>query len=444
VTGVQRCGVSQTVTYHLSRVTHHAFRIVSRILLASELGANYGHLARLARLAEQLRAGGHQILFAVRELKAAAEVLGSRGFAFVQAPFFLRRGRAPAPPANHAEMLALEGYADEASTWGRVRGWMSLAQLFRADAMVADHSPGALIAGRILTLPQAQLGTGFEIPPHATPMPSIRPWEAIPGDRLLRSEQRLTELLNRVLRSFRGRELGNLAELFRTEARVLATFPEIDPFGPRLDERYVGPIFEHESGDAAEWPVGDRPRIFAYLRGDVPGAGTLLKALQGAAASTICVFPGIRPAAIEKLASTRLRIVTRSVQLKSALREADLGLMYGGHGLMCAALAAGVPMLIAPQTVEQYLHARRVEAAGAGVVMDQDRTLERSSAQIEQALGDEGLRSSARAFAARHAGFDPARAIAEAAEIVGRIAGGRSGTPPDVVGPERGTSVKDC
>jgi UDP:flavonoid glycosyltransferase YjiC (YdhE family) len=269
-------------------------------------------------------------------------------------------------------------------------------------------------------------------------MPSIRPWEAVPEDRLLRSEQRLTELLNRVLRSLRGLELENLADLYRTEARVLATFPELDPFGPRPGERYVGPIFEQHSGDPAAWPEGGPPRIFAYLRGNVPGAGNLLNALRAAAARTICVIPGIGPATIEKLAADRLRIVTRPVQLKSALRQANLVVMYGGHGLMCAALVTGVPLLVAPHTVEQYLHARQVESAGAGVVMNQDRTMERFSARIALALCDDGLRSNAHAFAARHAGFDPERAIAAAAEIVGRIASGLPGTAPDDVSRGKG------
>jgi hypothetical protein len=323
-------------------------------------------------------------------------------------------------------MLALEGYADEASACGRVLGWLTLSELYRPDAIVADYSPGALIAGRILGLPRVQLGTGFEIPPLASPMPPIRSWEAVAGDRLRRSEEQLAQTLNRVLRSLRGREIENLAELFRTEARVLATFPELDPFGPRAGERYVGPIFEHSSGEPAAWPDGDLPRIFAYLRGDVPGAANLLRALKATAASAFCIVPGIRTAESASLSSGRMRIETRLVQLDSLLREADLVVMYGGHGLMCAALLAGVPLLVAPQTVEQYLHAKRVEAAGAGVVLEQDRSENNCHARIEHALRDAALRSHARAFASRHAGFDPDRAIAEIAEIAGGVGTSRS------------------
>jgi UDP:flavonoid glycosyltransferase YjiC (YdhE family) len=397
---------------------------VSRILLAWELGANYGHLLQLAAVAGRLRAAGHEILFAVRDLKGAAELLAPRGFAFTQAPVFERRQRAPAPPVNHAEILALAGYSDEATARGIVSAWIALARMFRADAIVADHSPGALVGGRVLALPRAQIGTGFEIPPLASPMPSIRPWEQIPDERLRRSERRLLRLVNRILRSFRGREFDSLADWFRTEARIYTTFPELDPFGPRPGESYPGPIYEYESGDPAPWPEGGEPRIFAYLRGDVPGAKNILQALSSAPATTLCVVPGIRPAALETLASGRLKIASRPVQLKSVLPDADLALVYGGHGVVCAALAAGVPLLVAPHTIEQYLHARRVQASGAGALIEKDRSVEAVSARVSQVLRDDGLKAGARQFAARHAAFDPARAAADAADIVGTIVRG--------------------
>ena len=93
----------------------------SRILLAWELGANYGHLLQLAAVAERLRDAGHEILFAVRDLKGAAEILAPRSIPFAQAPFFQNRQRAAAAPVNHAEMLALAGYADEVTASGLVR-----------------------------------------------------------------------------------------------------------------------------------------------------------------------------------------------------------------------------------------------------------------------------------------------------------------------------------
>jgi UDP:flavonoid glycosyltransferase YjiC (YdhE family) len=277
----------------------------------------------------------------------------------------------------------------------------------------------------VLALPRAQIGTGFEIPPLVSPMPSIRPWEQIPDERLRRSERQLLRLMNRVLRSLGGREFETLVDWFRTEARIFTTFPELDPFGPRSNEAYPGPIYEYESGDPAAWPKGGEPRIFAYLRGDVPGAKNVLKALSTAPAVTLCVVPGIRPEAMGALASGRLKIASRPVQLGSVLPDADLALVYGGHGLVCASLAAGIPLLVAPQTIEQYLHATRVQASGGGALIEKDRSIEGVSARIAQALRDDGLKAGARRFAALHPAFDPARAAAEAAEIIGAVARGR-------------------
>ena len=384
---------------------------MSRILFAWELGANYGHLTRMAPIAERLRSAGHQVFFAVRDVASAAEILGPKGFAFAQAPVPSARPRPKSGPGNNAEMLALEGYADRVTLWGMARGWISLAQLFRTDLVVADHAPGALLAARILGLPRAQIGSGFEIPPSGSPLPAIRPWEDISEERLRRSEQGVTDVVNAVIRSFRGKELENIAGLFDSDARVLSTFAELDPFGPRAGERYVGAIYDAKLGDPAVWPEDGRPRIFAYLRPGVPGAENILQALSTVKATTLCVMPEIRPETAGKLGSDRLRIAPRPLQLASVLSQADLVLTYGGHGIVGAALVAGVPLLIAPGNVEQFLHAKRVEALGAGAIVGNDRSAASVASLVEKALADGKLSAAARAFAESHKGFEPAQAV---------------------------------
>jgi hypothetical protein len=48
-----------------------------RVLLTWELGLNVGHLTRLLPVAERLKADGHSVLVATRDIQAAAMVLGS-------------------------------------------------------------------------------------------------------------------------------------------------------------------------------------------------------------------------------------------------------------------------------------------------------------------------------------------------------------------------------
>jgi UDP:flavonoid glycosyltransferase YjiC (YdhE family) len=408
---------------------------LSRILLAWELGANPGHLTRLAPIAVKLRAEGHQVLVAARDLKSATEVLGAKDFALAQAPLLRPHTGARATPASYAEILFLEGYADAASLWGVVHDWISIARLFRAEAIVADHSPGALIAGRILGLPQAQIGQGFEIPPQHSPMPSIRPWERIPEERLSSSEHRVTDLINGAIHSFRGPELEKLADLFNTEARIFTTFAELDPFGPRADERYVGPIYEEQSGDPVVWPDDERPRVYAYLRQSVRGAGEILRALKKTDATTVCFLPDAGPATVKDLTSESLRITPRPLRLDAVLSRVDLAVLYGGHGVVSAAMIAGVPLVVAPQTVEQYLHATRLEALGCGVTLGADRSAAGVTRKIHGALKDDQLKAKAQAFASRFEEYDCGQAVADSAAIIGGLV-----APHVVPDPQRGVA----
>ena len=52
---------------------------MARYLFAWELGGDYGHLARLLPVALELRARGHEVVFAVRDLMGAEKLLTPHG-----------------------------------------------------------------------------------------------------------------------------------------------------------------------------------------------------------------------------------------------------------------------------------------------------------------------------------------------------------------------------
>jgi hypothetical protein len=91
---------------------------MSRILFAWELGANLGHLSRDVPVAEKLREAGHDVVFAVRDTRVAAEILTPRQFDFIQSPVFLGRAHLSEPPANYAEILEAEGWCDHTALRG--------------------------------------------------------------------------------------------------------------------------------------------------------------------------------------------------------------------------------------------------------------------------------------------------------------------------------------
>lgn len=388
---------------------------MARVLFAWELGANLGHLARDLPVAEHLRAMGHEVAFAVRDTATAAQLLFPRGFGFVQAPLGLRAENLRRSPANYAEILLAEGYGRRDALLGRMRAWRLLFDLCRPDVLVADHAPTALASAWQVSLPAVPFGTGFAIPPAVSPLPSIRPWEEIDGERLVRAEHKVLETLGFVTGALGGRAPERLSDLFATP--VLATFPELDHYGPRAAGFYVGSVHAVESGARAEWPDRAGPRVLAYLRSTVPGFAAALRALSDLGGNVITVAPGMSPADTAQFESPGHVIFSHHLRLDALLAQADLVVSYGGAGMVTQSLLAGVPLLLLPQTVEQWLGAQRVVALGAGCMVGKGREVDDIRSALAVSMED-GLRRAAQDFARRHGKDDPTGAAQRVCNVV--------------------------
>src|SRR5690554_678109 len=82
-----------------------------RVVIAWEMGGNLGHLTRCASVSEALQRQGLGTLLALRETSPI--IPHTSGTWIVPAPrLAARHERRRAPPANFAELLLLQGYAD--------------------------------------------------------------------------------------------------------------------------------------------------------------------------------------------------------------------------------------------------------------------------------------------------------------------------------------------
>jgi UDP:flavonoid glycosyltransferase YjiC (YdhE family) len=390
---------------------------MSRILIAWELGSNYGHLARLLPIARRLRERGHGIVLAVRDTRAAAELLGSADLAFVQAPVSLAKARLARPPANYAELLLSEGYAEPTVLAGRVAAWRSLLHLVQADAVLADHAPTALLAARISGVPHLAIGNGFALPPDVSPLPSIRPWEEIPESRLLAAGNAADEAIACVAERFGYRQSIALRNLYGPQD-LLDTFPELDHYPQRGPINVIGPIFSIAGARRVEWCESGSRKILAYLRPEVPGFTAMLAALRETDAETLCVAPGLRPVQARRLAGPRLRISLVPLDLSHLLDTAALVITYGNSGTCTQALLAGTPLLTMPRFVEQHLLGIRIEALGAGLQLTRDRSHAACTQVIATLLGDTRYTACARQIADRYAGHTPKMAVDRAVVAV--------------------------
>lgn len=344
---------------------------------------------------------------AVPDLGAAWSFLKHEKVSLIQAPRLRPRTRHRVPPVCYADMLLHEGYEDSAALEGAIQGWESIIEFVRPDALVYNHAPTALIAAKGKGVPVLLSGTGFEIPPPRSPQASFRPWEAIEPAQLLQTEWRCVERINESLERRSGYRLSALHEIFESSQVNLATFEELDPFGPREGVQYVGPVHALPAMPHISWQNHSAHRIFAYLRSTVPGCEQLLVAMQQLDAEVLCVVPDMPPDWASRF--NKLRFVTHPVDLASVLPNATLAVMYG-TSTIAIALQAGVPVLLLPQVIEQYLTGLPLEAMGGGLMLREGRTSTTCRNAIDQVLSTDSYRDAAAKFADKYASFTSARA----------------------------------
>lgn len=385
---------------------------MSRVLFAWELGGNLGHLSRDIPVAERLREEGYQVAFALRDMRLAAELLIPRKLAYVQAPVCNGHVRMRKPPINYAGLLEAEGWRDAQGLLGYLHAWLGTLALTGCDAVVADHAPGALVAAHIAGKLAIPFGSGFEIPPDVEPMPGIRVWEQHSTESLLASERQMLGGVNAVVRALGGTPFHSLSGIFGDQP-ILATLPELDHYGTRNGACYVGSIHGLGHAKTVAWPSGEGARIVAYLRPQHKACVPTLEVLKARQAVAICVIPGAGPTMKSRYGSDFMTIHDQPIDMGPLLTGADAVICNAGIGVTGASLLHQVPLVMIPTTVEQYLCARRVEALGAGKLIDGKYDKDRISSVLTEVVGNVSYRKSAQAFCEKHPDATVGKAVSD-------------------------------
>jgi UDP:flavonoid glycosyltransferase YjiC (YdhE family) len=380
------------------------------VVFAWELGTALGHLGEMLPILRALDTNNVAVALMVRELQGIVGV-NLPAVPVLQSPIWtLHVVGLPDPPLSYAEILLRYGYHDADCLQGLVIGWCSALEAMNARIVVANYSPTALLAARILGLPAITLGSGFNLPPRVNPVPNMRPWIPVSVERLAEADGWATRNINIVLERYQRPPLTCLADLFDVAANLLCTFPELDHYALRIAEMqrafYVGSMIEAK-GKAVDWPDGDGPRVLVYLRPEVKGLEPMMEALKGAGCRVVAFIPDLSAALQTRWQSPRCRIVDDMLKLDHLLPTCDLAINYGGHGFVSDALMAGVPLLLMPMHLEQYLMGQRILSIGAGIVADQEGNADYPEL-VRKMLADKSFKQAATGFAAKYANFDPA------------------------------------
>ena len=409
---------------------------MANFLVAWELGGGLGHAGRLKPLAAGLQARGHGVTMWLRDLVQTERLLADLPVPRLQAPVWLHRTvGVPEPQVSLAEILLGCGYLQADMLQPLVQGWLAALRLSRADAMLVDYAPSALVAARVAGVPAASVGMGFWLPPAVVPIPAFRDWQPIASGRVARAEQQVLASINGVLRQHGAAPLPALWQLFGGDLPLLCSWPEIDHYGRTPGEagEWLGPNFLPDGGQPPQWPAGDGPRVFAYLKAGHPDHAACLQALVAAGCRVLCYLPEVSTGLTLPVVSPHIHYASGPVDLSQAFAQADLVVCHAGQATVVQALLAGVPLLLLPMQAEQFLMARQVERTGAAINAAMRPRPADFGAMLKQLLLQPACRAAAAAFAQQHAGFSHA---VQVADLLDRLEGlARRATAPAAMRP---------
>lgn len=449
---------------------------MARIIYAWELGGDYGHIGSFMPLALELREQGHEVIFVLRDLSNAETVVSKYKFSILQAPIWTAEIKGlPDPPLNYTEIILRYGFISKPALSALNRAWIGLFALIKPDFIIADHSPVALFSARAVGLPRAVYGTGFCSPPHISPMPNMRPWAKVSQKRLEESDKHVLAIANSLLLDMQSKAppLQAIADLFKVDVDFLCTFPEMDHYPQRKNSSYWGPVFNIQHGKAMAWAVADvsitdvsvpdvsipevsvpdvslnekiakqpskkvkptkpanlaqaRKRIFVYIKPSYKNYEKILACLKAMSldaklADVIIFSPGISKKIIQDYENDYLRFATEPIQLASILPSCDLAICHAGHGTMAACLMAGVPLLLLPMQLEQFLASQRLQQLGAAKIVHLEAKEQIDyNALITDLLSNASYKQKAQNFAAHYSKFDQANQFKAMANKIKQI-----------------------
>lgn len=393
-----------------------------RVLAATELGGNWGHLLRIRPLLETLRRRGHDCALATSEPAAAARMFAGEQVEIFACPSLNRTHPVPAGLRfkHYVQILEHCAFGSDGVLESNLRQWAALIRRVRPDVMLAEFSPMALLVAHLCRIPVVQVPIGWEAPPAGEVLPMIPPWQGEDPTPYVDQEARLLARLNRQCVAHRVPPFDRVSDLYAIGTQMLCTWPETDHFAPRRHARYIGPIFSADRGCDTGWAAmpGTRTRVFAYLAADRRNV-ELLDALCQADVDAVAVLPGISADAAQRLRALGVRVFDSAVRLDSAIDHARLVISNGGHGLVGASLRAGVPMLMLPRSAEQAMLVDRLVGFG---LAHKFGAPDQFGVDIEHALADGNCQAAARAMADRYAGFTVGSTLIAVADEVERTA----------------------
>jgi UDP:flavonoid glycosyltransferase YjiC (YdhE family) len=347
------------------------------LLLPSYLGGGFGHIGRCLALANELRHRGWETAFALGGHHANRVFQSGQQVYNLRWPYKPRLEKEDGPAftifSDLNYQLVRDGLVDGSAILACVKEQLRIVRRFQPDILIADSAPLASILAYLAGLPLVQVVRSANHPLA----PRLIWWRSLP-DGLVSPDPR--PVFNPLLEEWGLSLIERGEDLLKGDLYLVPSLPELDPLPLGLaDTHYIGPLIRsaEELPPMPDWFAAlnpDRPVIYVTLGGGAGPVGgrafysKLFEALgdsdqQVIASTGAKLSPGDLPAPPENIR------IEAWVPGPAMIARSDLVIYPGGYGTTMELIQAGVPALVIPFHSEQESNGRRLESAGAGLVL---------------------------------------------------------------------------
>lgn len=331
-------------------------------LFTWEQGGGYGHLGHLYPIARHMKAAGHQVTLAVRQMENVWSASDMPFDRVLPAPN-VRAASLKQDTRTFSDVIRPGGFASAQMLTACTRGWSALFDLLRPDAVVCEHAYNAQFAAYVYNITTAHVGTGFTVPNAGAPLPPMRTWQPHAQAECERANADLLRVLNDTAESFGATPFESVTDFFGYGKDFVASWPELDHLGPQKDRFYYGPMEGLKGSAHPQWPSTAKPglpRVFMYLPGEHPHEPSVLEALSLLGWPTVFHSRTPPPGPL----AANMTYSAEPVDTAAVLKEADVFITHGSHGTCADALRAGCRQILFPNSFERTILALQMVRSG--------------------------------------------------------------------------------
>ena len=343
-----------------------------RALLAWEGGAGRGHVVTLKTVAEAV-GDGFSFDAALCATTHKAELAGLCD-AVVQGPWLpysdsYRKAQGNPPASTWGEFMGDIGFRKPAQLRKSIHWWQQVMRDRNISLVIADFAPCALLAARGLGIASIAVGVGYSVPPpDMESFPVLLPRFST----RIYQEAEIVEMVNSVVVDFGVPKLDRLPQVYASSDQFAFTLDMLDPYGDKRSAPLLPPV-----ADVATELASDGDEVFIYFSTTEKSDPGLMEAIGDLGVPVRLFMPSIDAATAEHFIRRGIHVEQSPVPVDLLAKRTRLMVNAAQHGILCLALAAGLPQVSVPQHLEQTYHAEAT--ASRGVL----RSVSRAESDVE-------------------------------------------------------------